>query len=926
MTLKPGTSVERYIIQGVVGEGAMAVVYRAKHRDLGSMHALKQLTRPDAEIRDRLVQEGRLQSTLNHPNVVSVTDMVEIDGMPALVMEYIAGPTLQQLLKRGPLSLDQIDALASGILKGVAAAHAHGLVHRDLKPGNILVSLTNDALVPKIADFGLAKVLEHGGEAMMATQTGSSMGTPAYMAPEQIQDSSTVDARADIFALGAILYELVTGARCFEGQKVIALWRNICAGKYAAVTARQPSAPERMVRAIDGALKPELEDRIQDVGALLSTWFDGPENGPQISLTNSIELWPQTVREEIQALASSPTKPDTAPLSDTLGLAHTMAEGAPPQPISGSMSPDITPDSAPNAEARSRVPFMVAGGALLLLMTVIVTWLLRPEPPPPTAQQPTASQAQVEVSPTVTATPVTTAEQLIHLDAVTEADSIRRFEAAKVAISEGELPRAERLLDALLKEHPKAAMLHSLRALTHFFQQKDDLSIQDSASAARLARDLATPQGELLNLADRSWREHDNKGALLAQWSALTEAHDEPMLTLLYLVAARFLITPSALKATLTRTKTRHPEMVALWLLELRLLQERSEPAQVLEAAQLAERAHPASGAIQLVRYKTMADIGEYDEAERGLKSVLVQDGSLVGARMALADLYLATGREEARMSALMLVLSDTTAVSDQLRFLEHHGSKMANRGRLQDASKLWEFCIRTGLKGRLFVSSANCGMSALTALTWLGVRDQNTRWHIRISEVLDQPEIDASARTLHGLLLLWNTTWSAMQADPTKVTDANALLARVEAFADGALPFNLKRWLLAHIRFEVALTRGDAPQLRGQLSRLRADSQTTHDTLTCDFLDAQTRAGVVLKDEALVTEALDLVLKGACVPHANLGIQQAKARAMAIEAFLKRGEDVKAKALLGEFWAAWPKADEGLSLVKWARGLETRP
>jgi serine/threonine protein kinase/tetratricopeptide (TPR) repeat protein len=926
MTLKSGTMVERYIIQGVVGEGAMAVVYRAKHRDLGSMHALKQLTRPDAEIRDRLVQEGRLQSTLNHPNVVSVTDLVEIDGMPALVMEYIAGPTLQQLLKRGPLSLDQIDALASGILRGVAAAHAHGLVHRDLKPGNILVSLTNDALVPKIADFGLAKVLEHGGEAMMATQTGSSMGTPAYMAPEQIQDSSSVDARADIFALGAILYELVTGARCFDGHKVIPLWRNICAGNYTAITERQPDAPERMVRAIDGALKPELEERIQDVDSLLTTWFEGAESGPPVTITDSVELWPQAVRDEIQALASAPTKPDPTPPSETLGFAHTMADGAPPEPISGSMTPDVKPSVATHTEAPRRARLMVAAGTLLLLMTAFVTWLLKPEAPPPTSQEPTSPQAQVEVSPTVTATPVPTTEQLIQLDAVTKADSIRRFGVAKVAIAEGEFSRAERLLDALLKEHPKAATLHSLRSLTHFFQQKDDLSIQGSAAAAHLARDLAPPHSTLFTLADRSWREHDNKGALLAQWEALTEGHDEPMLTLLFLTAARFLISPLEHTAALGRAKERHPEMVALWLLELRLLEERGEPAEVLEAALVAEQTHPASGAIQFVRYETMADLGHYEDAERGLKSVLVQDGSLVGARMALADLYLATGREEARMSALMHVLSDTTAVSDQLRFLAHHGSKMANRGRLQDASKLWDFCMRTGLKERFFVISASCGMSALTALTWLGVHDQNAAWHIRMSEVLDQPELDASTRKLYSLLLLWNTAWSAMQADPTNVTGAHALVARVEAFSDGTLPFGLKRWLLARIRFEVALVGDDAPELRGQLARLRADAQAAHGALTCEVLDAQTRAGVALKDEALVTEAVDLVLKGACVPHANLGIQQAKARAIAIKADTARGEDAKAKALLGEFWSAWPNADEGLSLVKWAKRLEAAP
>jgi hypothetical protein len=164
------------------------------------------------------------------------------------------------------------------------------------------------------------------------------------------------------------------------------------------------------------------------------------------------------------------------------------------------------------------------------------------------------------------------------------------------------------------------------------------------------------------------------------------------------------------------------------------------------------------------------------------------------------------------------------------------------------------------------------------------------------------------------------------MRTDPTKLADARTLLTRVEAFADGVLPFGLQQWLISRIRFELALVEEDIPQLRGQLARWRAAAQATHGAMTCEVLDAQTRAGVVLKDQALVKEALAGVLKGTCVPHANLGIQQAKARAMAIKAHTARGEDTKAKALLGEFWAAWPRADEGLSLVTWAKSLEPTP
>ena len=124
MQLIPGTRFDRYIIQGTLGEGAMAVVYRAEHVELGSLHALKKLKIPGEKVNERLLLEGRLQSSLQHPNVVSVTDLITIDGVPALVMEFVAGPTLAALLDAQRLSIRQCDAIVRDLLKGIAAAIA----------------------------------------------------------------------------------------------------------------------------------------------------------------------------------------------------------------------------------------------------------------------------------------------------------------------------------------------------------------------------------------------------------------------------------------------------------------------------------------------------------------------------------------------------------------------------------------------------------------------------------------------------------------------------------------------------------------------------------------------------------------------------------------------------------------------------------
>jgi len=267
-----GTKVERYLIEGVIGAGGMAVVYLVRHRELGSQHALKVLTLPGRKAQSRLIQEGQLQSSLRHPNVASVTDIVRVQGAPALVMEYIRGPSLAELLAKCQLTLEQADAMARGILRGVAAAHVHGMIHRDLKPANILVDVEEGRLVPKITDFGLAKVAGRSGRDAQGTRTGDVMGTPAYMAPEQIRDSSSVDARADVFSLGAMLYELVTGQSAFGGGETMKVWARILAGNYQPPEEVRDDLPERMRRAIHGALAVDREARFADLPALIEAW------------------------------------------------------------------------------------------------------------------------------------------------------------------------------------------------------------------------------------------------------------------------------------------------------------------------------------------------------------------------------------------------------------------------------------------------------------------------------------------------------------------------------------------------------------------------------------------------------------------------------------------------------------------------------
>lgn len=193
MVLETGQTVERFTVEAKLGEGGMAAVYRVRHNTLGSYHALKLLKVANPDIKRRLVEEGRVQASLHHPNIVAVTDVLVVEGQPGLLMELVDGPTLEEWLWSNRPTLEQAEALFRGVVAGVGRAHRAGLVHRDLKPGNILLDLADGMVIPKVTDFGLAKILadEDGGHSQ--TRSGVTLGTPQFMAPEQIRNAKTVD-------------------------------------------------------------------------------------------------------------------------------------------------------------------------------------------------------------------------------------------------------------------------------------------------------------------------------------------------------------------------------------------------------------------------------------------------------------------------------------------------------------------------------------------------------------------------------------------------------------------------------------------------------------------------------------------------------------------------------------------------------------
>jgi eukaryotic-like serine/threonine-protein kinase len=232
MRLTPGARLGPYEVLSVLGTGGMAEVYRARDTRLGRDIALKVVNEALAgnpELVRRFEQEARLAGSLNHPNLVAVYDFGSHEGAPYFITELLKGESLRTRLSRGRIPLDSVLDWAAQLAQGLAAAHARGIIHRDVKPENVFI--TSDGHV-KLLDFGIAKLAEGTREGLHGildetvtptggeTRTGAILGTPAYMAPEQVRGEH-VDARTDIFSLGAVLYEMLSGQRPFPGRSVV---------------------------------------------------------------------------------------------------------------------------------------------------------------------------------------------------------------------------------------------------------------------------------------------------------------------------------------------------------------------------------------------------------------------------------------------------------------------------------------------------------------------------------------------------------------------------------------------------------------------------------------------------------------------------------------------------------------------------------
>jgi eukaryotic-like serine/threonine-protein kinase len=372
--MRPGTLIDNFTIERLAGAGGMGEVYLARDRRTGAPAALKLLHAQRPEHEKRFAREARVLAELNHPGVVRyLAHGITPDGRPYLAMEWVDGESLSDRLARGPLTRTESLLVGLQVAEALQVAHRMGIVHRDLKPSNLILcsegsgrtgapaktppkTKPNEAITIKILDFGIARLLDP--ERTQLTATGLMLGTPGYMAPEQARGDRNVDARADLFALGSILYRCLTGAPAFEGENALAVLMK----------STFEDAPRASAKS--SAIPPDLDDLI---ARLLARAPEGRPASAEAVATELQAILHAIVHAIRHQTSASPPKPSVlatlpmdspAPVAAPRGAKSKRAAPLPPTLLTPLATVAMAPAPHPKRARRSR-PLLVVSAVVL---------------------------------------------------------------------------------------------------------------------------------------------------------------------------------------------------------------------------------------------------------------------------------------------------------------------------------------------------------------------------------------------------------------------------------------------------------------------------------------------------------------------------------------------------------------------------------
>lgn len=316
----------RYRIEQRLGAGGMGEVYRAVNTAIDRPVAVKML-RPElmnnADLVERFLREAKAATIVRHPNVVDVLDVIEHDGVPMIVQELLHGKDLAKYIEvsGGKLAVDDVLPLLIPAIEAVGVAHSKGVIHRDLKPENVFLHEVEGQIVPKVLDFGISKV--NTPDTRRMTSTGTAMGTPAYMSPEQIQGTASVDPRGDVWSLGVVLFESLSGRLPFEAETQGGLFVQICTTRARSLDTVVSDVPASVVAIVARCLEPNRDARFAN-GTELARALRAVMAERGVESTNKLRAIGPAIIEALEAQGALPGP-------DAPSTARTIAARRPPE-------------------------------------------------------------------------------------------------------------------------------------------------------------------------------------------------------------------------------------------------------------------------------------------------------------------------------------------------------------------------------------------------------------------------------------------------------------------------------------------------------------------------------------------------------------------------------------------------------------------
>lgn len=397
----------KYRLGSVLGLGAMGTVWSAYHEMLDQTVAVKLIAKEysqSREARHRFRVEATAAAKLRSRFVVQVYDSGETDeGLPYLVMEMLSGETLERRLEHGPLPLEDVVRITAQVARGLSLAHQQNIVHRDLKPANIFLAHSDDdgGEVAKVLDFGIAKVSDVN-QSTSTTRTGTVLGTPQFMSPEQVRGLKSVDSRADIYSLGMVVFNMLTGKLAYEGEAFGDLLLSICTKDLPSVNEAARWLPIALDNWYYRCCARDPEDRFQTADEAAEALLEASGLAGAIGSLNTLVAGGSGVAlGTLSGSVPPPARKDVATLLGTgpspVGSVPPTSGSAPPPPlppfsrnlatIGTSSVMDVPPGSvAPSSRTLNRPRFILAGAGVALLLGFGAVWLIRALTPAPTAQ------------------------------------------------------------------------------------------------------------------------------------------------------------------------------------------------------------------------------------------------------------------------------------------------------------------------------------------------------------------------------------------------------------------------------------------------------------------------------------------------------------------------------------------------------------